>query len=83
MQVNTRERQSNNMKNTIIYMGLAAAAMWQTAAVFSMICLTWMIASHTGILTAFPGSIFPVLIVGSHLGLWTMGIYTQRTEQIN
>jgi len=71
------------MKDTIIYMGLAAGAMWQTAAIFSMICLTGMIASHTGILTAFPGSIIPVMIVGAHLGLWTMGIYTQRVEQIN
>ena len=71
------------MKNTIIYMGLAAGAIWQTAAIFSMICLAVMIATHTGILSAYPAAIIPVTIVGAHLGLWTMGIYTQRTEQIN
>ncbi len=71
------------MKNSFILTGLALGVAWRAIVVGALAYLLSAVGLHTGWLPETHLSMLLCGIVGAHLGLWSTGAYTQRTEQIN
>ena len=71
------------MTKKFIVTGLALGLVWRAVIAGAIAYLLSVVGLSTGHLPATPLSLVVCGIIGIHVSLWSMGSYTQRTEQIN